>query len=172
MGIDVIPAQPPRGASSIQGNFLSPRVQGEVREYVREWGRGRVGGKMGVASAGAEEVGGVGKSVVEMEREQGQARDVGAGATEGSIEAGLEGKDTSLPPPLSRKQVDVDEGRVVDVVLSDMSEPWPLVGATWIKSVSNPYRRMMNTSGMPFRDHAGSMVCNAHLRSLFDSSAN
>lgn len=27
-----------------------------------------------------------------------------------------------------------------------------------MKSVSNPYYRMMNTSGVAFRDHAGSMV--------------
>lgn len=49
--------------------------------------------------------------------------------------------------------------RVVDVVLSDMSAPWAQTEGFWIKSISNPYYRMMNTSGMPFRDHAGSMVC-------------
>jgi len=55
-------------------------------------------------------------------------------------------------------------GRVVDVVLSDMCEPWPLATATWVNSVSNPWRRMMNTSGMAFRDHAGSMdLCLAAL---------
>ena len=59
----------------------------------------------------------------------------------------------------TQKELDRLEGRVVNVVLSDMSEPWPQTTSTWIKSVSNPYRRMMNTSGMPFRDHAGSMVC-------------
>lgn len=50
------------------------------------------------------------------------------------------------------------EERVVDVVLSDMSAPWEQTEGFWIKSISNPYYRMMNTSGMPFRDHAGSMV--------------
>lgn len=54
-------------------------------------------------------------------------------------------------------QVVLDE-RVVDVVLSDMSAPWEQTEGFWIKSISNPYYRMMNTSGMPFRDHAGSMV--------------
>lgn len=49
--------------------------------------------------------------------------------------------------------------RLVDVVLSDMSAPWAQTEGFWIKSISNPYYRMMNTSGMPFRDHAGSMVC-------------
>lgn len=48
--------------------------------------------------------------------------------------------------------------QVVDVILSDMSEPWAQTDGFWKRSLSNPYYRMMNTSGMPFRDHAGSMV--------------
>ena len=130
VGIDVIPAQPPRGASSIQGDFLSEEVRRGVREYVSDEGRGRV------------KVRGV------MDQDDGE----GGGEP---IEEMVEGK-------LSRKEKDVRDGRVVDVVLSDMSAPWDLVSASWIKSVSNPWSRMMNTSGMPFRDHAGSMVCHFH----------
>ena len=44
------------------------------------------------------------------------------------------------------------------IVLSDMSAPWEPTSGFFIRTLSNPYRRMMNTSGMPFRDHAGSMV--------------
>ena len=36
MGIDLIPAQPPRGVSTIQGNFLSPLIQNLVKEYLAE----------------------------------------------------------------------------------------------------------------------------------------
>lgn len=54
--------------------------------------------------------------------------------------------------------VDVDVGRCVDVVLSDMCEPWDLVEGHYKRTLSNPYYRMMNTSGNAFRDHAGSMV--------------
>ncbi len=36
VGIDIIPAQPPRGVSTIQGNFLSPRVRGMVKRFVEE----------------------------------------------------------------------------------------------------------------------------------------
>jgi 21S rRNA (uridine2791-2'-O)-methyltransferase len=49
--------------------------------------------------------------------------------------------------------------RTVDVVLSDMCEPWLQTSGFWKRSLSNPYNRMMNTSGNNFRDHAGSMVC-------------
>lgn len=48
--------------------------------------------------------------------------------------------------------------RMVDVVLSDMSAPWEQTTGFWKRTLSDPYRRMMNVSGIPFRDHAGSMV--------------
>ncbi|EKG21003.1 Ribosomal RNA methyltransferase RrmJ/FtsJ [Macrophomina phaseolina MS6] len=38
IGIDVIPAQPPRGVSTIQGNFLSEAVQAEVRAMMNTSG--------------------------------------------------------------------------------------------------------------------------------------
>lgn len=60
--------------------------------------------------------------------------------------------------PLSIPEQDRQLGRVVDVVLSDMSAPWDLVDGFSKRSLSDPYYRMMNTSGMAFRDHAGSMV--------------
>lgn len=36
VGIDLIPAQPPRGVSSVQGNFLSPAVRSLVKTFVAE----------------------------------------------------------------------------------------------------------------------------------------
>lgn len=48
--------------------------------------------------------------------------------------------------------------KTVDVVLSDMWEPWDPLDGMYKKTISNPYRRLMNTSGNAFRDHAGSMV--------------
>ena len=79
-------------------------------------------------------------------------------------------------------------GRMVDVVLSDMSAPWEQTTGFWKRSLSDPYIRMMNTSGISFKDHAGSMVrkktlsflasgidscsqdlCNAALQFAFDT---
>jgi 21S rRNA (uridine2791-2'-O)-methyltransferase len=67
-----------------------------------------------------------------------------------------------------------EEGnRCVDVVLSDMCEPWDMVEGLHKKTLSNPYYRMMNTSGNSFKDHVGSMVSFAFvihcLRILFSS---
>lgn len=41
VGIDIIPAQPPKGVSTIQGNFLSPAVQNMVKEYLIEFAQPR-----------------------------------------------------------------------------------------------------------------------------------
>lgn len=61
-------------------------------------------------------------------------------------------------PKLSPQERDKSQGRVVDVVLSDMSEPWDQTTGFYKKSLSDPYFRLMNTSGIAFKDHAGSMV--------------
>lgn len=58
-----------------------------------------------------------------------------------------------------------DGGKMVDIVLSDMCEPWEQTTGFWKRSLSDPYIRMMNTSGINFKDHAGSMVCCTILKS-------
>jgi 21S rRNA (uridine2791-2'-O)-methyltransferase len=52
VGIDVIPAQPPRGVSAIQGNFLSPGVQGMVKQFLLEGERRRRAAAEAEAAAG------------------------------------------------------------------------------------------------------------------------
>ncbi|KAF9775464.1 hypothetical protein IL306_006443 [Fusarium sp. DS 682] len=60
--------------------------------------------------------------------------------------------------------------RIVDVVLSDMSAPWEQTTSFNVKTLSNPYHRLMNTSGNAFRDHAGSMdLCAAALQFASDT---
>ena len=58
----------------------------------------------------------------------------------------------------NRGKLPLMKNTMVDVVLSDMSAPWEQTDGFWKRSLSDPYYRMMNTSGMNFRDHAGSMV--------------
>jgi 21S rRNA (uridine2791-2'-O)-methyltransferase len=83
-----------------------------------------------------------------------------------------EGPDGALDTKMSVKERDLREGRVVDVVLSDMSEPWDQVAGFYKKSLSDPYFRLMNTSGNSFRDHAGSMVSNDRLYVQLSSIAD
>jgi hypothetical protein len=51
-----------------------------------------------------------------------------------------------------------DERGVVDVVLSDMSEPWPQTEGFWKNYLTEAYFRMSNVSGIRVKDHGDSMV--------------
>ena len=159
VGIDVIPAQPPRGVSTIQGNFLSAEVQAEVRNYVtdQELGRSRWNRQH---MEEEEDDGEVSEEMVDretryFERESNSL--VGTSSENEKVGSGAEADD--MKDKMSQKEKDEQEGRVVDVVLSDMSAPWEQTSGFYIRSFTEPYIRMINTSGMPFRDHAGSMVC-------------
>ena len=147
VGIDIIPAQPPKGASTIQGNFLSRSVQEEVKNFLRDPERGRPRQQPSLLSAEgeAEALAEQELGYIDMERRA------------DLLPTPLKGDDRLQAESIRRGKDDADE-RMVDVVLSDMSAPWEQTTGFWKRSLSNPYFRMMNTSGMDFRDHAGSMV--------------
>ncbi|CAG8167967.1 unnamed protein product [Penicillium salamii] len=130
IGVDLIPAQPPKGVSTIQGNFLAPEIQTYIRDFLRDPERGR---------PRQTDLGQPSPSLLEPK-------------TDESTAEGKDGQDKILE-------------RTVDVVLSDMSAPWHQTSGFWKRSLSAPYHRMMNTSGVAFKDHAGSMdLCNAALQ--------
>ncbi|KAH9819786.1 rRNA methyltransferase 2, mitochondrial [Teratosphaeria destructans] len=157
VGIDVIPAQPPKGVSTLQGDFLSSEIREELRKYVLDPARGRPRMHHQLLRQDAEDAYQEGATQDDLDAENKSILELEKAAGDGSgvHKPAAPVRDSKLN---AQERLDEAEGRVVDVVLSDMSEPWPLVTSTWIKSVSNPWRRMMNTSGMAFRDHAGSMV--------------
>jgi 21S rRNA (uridine2791-2'-O)-methyltransferase len=158
IGIDLIPAQPPRGVSTIQGDFLSPIIQDQVRAYVRDADLGRP--RRQIASntnegLTEEELDEIERGYIEIER---QAHLDGAGPEAIGRPAENGGSDEQPSTNLSLKERDTQRGRTVDVVLSDMSAPWDQTTGFYKKSLSDPYLRMMNTSGNAFRDHTGSIV--------------
>jgi 21S rRNA (uridine2791-2'-O)-methyltransferase len=168
LGIDIIPAQPPRGASSIQGNFLSAEVQAEVRRYVRDPALGRARTRVAMSKrdlgeaeeedgATEEDVESEGRGVLRMAQETKTTKEGEQSEHQDQQQADAEAAKEE-EERLSVRKKDLRDGRVVDIVLSDMSAPWEQTTGHWIRSVSNPYFRMMNTSGTAFRDHAGSMV--------------
>ncbi|KAK1918996.1 hypothetical protein P3342_001126 [Pyrenophora teres f. teres] len=149
IGIDLIPAQPPRGVSTLQGNFLSPVIQEELRAYVRDPEMGRPTKQAPTMTGDGlteEELDEIERGYIDMERhahlepeEPEMAEQPAEGGKHGNVS----------PTRLSLKERDVQNGRVVDIVLSDM---------------------MMNTSGNAFRDHAGSMdLCMAAMTFAFDT---
>lgn len=152
VGVDIIPAQPPKGVSTIQGNFLSPRIQAYVQEFLRNPERGRARTQPTMSkdpdnpSAAAEgdfhgTISSEDRSYIDRERET-------------AAKISELGEDRDAADVLSETPGD----RTVDVVLSDMSDPWQQTTGYWKRSLNDPYHRMMNTSGLSFRDHAGSMV--------------
>jgi 21S rRNA (uridine2791-2'-O)-methyltransferase len=145
VGIDIIPAQPPKGVSTIQGNFLSAEVREEVKRFLSDPDRGRPKEQL-------------------IGFQESPSHDVSQSADYTSLqhnEDGLDAKDQSSEKEVVRrtKRREVDSGKVVDIVLSDMSAPWEQTTGFWKRSLSDPYIRMMNTSGIAFKDHSGSMVC-------------
>ncbi|CAN8105926.1 unnamed protein product [Discula destructiva] len=163
VGIDLIPAMPPRGVTSIQGDFLSPQVRRLVRDVVVEQVRRK-------------------KRERAMEKRfEGVLRGQEDGRTEGEGGGGVGGEGVGKDGEVVQDRLSYidsekvaargieaaeanDGGRMVDVVISDMSEPWPQTTGFMSNTLSNPYRRLMNTSGIGFRDHAGSMdLCYAAL---------
>jgi len=156
IGIDVIPAQPPRGVSTIQGNFLSQTVQDEVKKFLREPDRGRTRRQPSLSSTADDDhvteldLAASSMSYLELEKRADRPLPVHEEFTLCSGESGQRPKDEA-------------NERMVDVVLSDMLAPWDQTEGFWKRSKSNPYYRMMNTSGINTRDHAGSMVCTISL---------
>lgn len=148
--------------STIQGNFLSPAIQEEVRAYVRDPDLGRprkqISSKISEGLT-EEELEELERGYIDIER-QTHLDGVDMQTNRQSIaEAEQEQEhDQILVTNMSLKERDVRHGRVVDVVMSDMSEPWDQTTGFYKKSLSDPYFRMMNTSGNAFRDHAGSIV--------------
>ncbi|KFZ10277.1 hypothetical protein V501_05257 [Pseudogymnoascus sp. VKM F-4519 (FW-2642)] len=116
IGIDIIPAQPPKGVSTIQGNFLSKDVQAEIKKFLNDPHRGRPQQQMHSPIA---------------------------------QEPGVDDPQEDVPTAGKGKKLKDESGKTIDIVLSDM---------------------MMNTSGIPFRDHTGSMdLCNAALEFSYDT---
>lgn len=135
IGIDVIPAQPPKGVSTIQGNFLSHDIQEAVKDLLRESSKRRTMGNI-LEDSGQEQS-------VRHDRLEEMLLD------EPEVEQETQRSLGEHKSHSTKKKSEESEGRMVDIVLSDM---------------------MMNTSGMSFRDHAGSMdLCNAALNFSYDT---
>ncbi|MCJ1263231.1 2' O-ribose methyltransferase [Lobaria immixta] len=166
VGIDIIPAQPPKGVSTIQGNFLSPAVQEEVKKFLKEADLARVRPSRALDGKDADErllEEGLDVEPTRYFESESRAEHL-SGATMHPEREPASGKNGN------RGKAPVVKDKMVDVVLSDMSAPWEQTDGFWKRSLSDPYYRMMNTSGMKFRDHAGSMdLCDAALRFAFDT---
>lgn len=147
IGIDLIPAEPPKGVATFQGDFLSPNVQKMVKDFISQSVQTplkRQGVKTTTESSSTVELG------------QPSYIDVGLHApVAGAHHNEAQVVDVSL---LTKIKSWHSKPTTLQIVLSDMSAPWEQTSGFNVNSLSNPYHRLMNTSGVAFRDHAGSMV--------------
>lgn len=123
--------------ATFQGDFLSPAVQKLVREFIARTGR------QPAKKTEAEEIETL--SYIDKERHASEEAD-GNGSASVDVSFSI-GSDLDGQGKLT-----------VQVVLSDMSAPWDQTSGYTSNTLTNPYHRLMNTSGVAFRDHAGSMV--------------
>ncbi|TGO09440.1 hypothetical protein BTUL_0166g00110 [Botrytis tulipae] len=171
LGIDIIPAQPPQGVSTIQGNFLSRRVQKSVKNFLLDPERGRPRRPLFTSPYDVEndddpaplDIAAEEPSYIDLERHM---DDNEAGESHPTRSAPSQSQSQSDEP---FQESENDATKMVHVVLSDMCAPWEQTTGFWKRSLSDPYR-MMNTTGIKFSDHAGSMdLCNAALQFAFDT---
>ncbi|AAS53257.2 AFL117Cp [Eremothecium gossypii ATCC 10895] len=136
MGVDVLPCKPPTGVSSIQANVLSRKTHELVRLYFSRHFQLNMHD--------------------ELHKKHGYFQHM--------LEERLEElqKDNSFQPLYG--MADPVHEHPLDVVLSDMYEPWPQVTGFWNNFTNAAYSRMANTSGVAVKDHYMSMdLCDAAL---------
>ncbi|ETI19398.1 hypothetical protein G647_09231 [Cladophialophora carrionii CBS 160.54] len=160
LGVDLLPVQPPKGVSTIQGDFLSPDIQGEIKAFLRDPDRGRLRRPSLLDTSSSSSSHGESIDQATLEEEA-----TGYLERESHVEKTLL---VDEEPDADAEHSHAD--KCADVVLSDMCEPWDPLDGLYKKSISNPYHRLMNTSGNAFRDHAGSMdLCRAALKFSYDT---
>ncbi|KAF3169873.1 2' O-ribose methyltransferase [Orbilia oligospora] len=174
VGIDLLPAQPPKGVSSIQGNFLSPGIQASIRRYLSDPNRGRARLSQSIEKPKIPCLEQYMQSTTTTEQREikikapilqlddtassgyiAQERRDSLHDEEEEAQAAAEAavgptrnKGPSKVKDRSKMTQEEREMNTVDVVLSDM---------------------LMNTSGVAVRDHAGSMeLCTAALTFCVD----
>ncbi|KAK6542972.1 2' O-ribose methyltransferase [Orbilia ellipsospora] len=153
IGIDLIPAPPPKGASAIQGNFLNPTIQASLRRYLADPNRGRPKPKQSFTASDVYDPPPpllIDHNNPTLEKERIDTNPIlELDNTTASGYIAQERRD-SLKETAEEEKEDKEEkeANTVDVVLSDM---------------------LMNTSGIATRDHTVSMnLCNAALLFCID----
>lgn len=178
IGIDLLPAQPPKGVSSIQGNFLSLGVQASIRRYLSDPDRGRARLPQSFSE----------KTDTPYLREYPKS-------TEGATEA-AELLEEKIDPPILQLDDTASSGYIAqerrDSLHDEEEEAQAAAEAAAATATANNLKvkdrskmtqkekemntvdvvlsdMLMNTSGVAVRDHAGSMeLCTAALTFCID----
>lgn len=143
LGVDILPCNPPPGVSSIQANILSRKTQELIRLYFSKHFK-------------------LNKHDY-IHEDHGYLQHM---AEELSHESDCETYREVFSPEIAPDKV----GKYpIDVIISDMYEPWPQDSGFWTNITNAAYYRMANTSGLAIRDHYQSIdLCDAALVTAID----
>ena len=141
LGVDILPATPPRGVSAMQANFMSNQTHLAIVRYLSDPDRGRAIPLKAPDDTDTE------------------VSDQPILDAESYID--LEKRITADDALFNSSEIDQEiintRPKLVNVVLSDMFEPLPLRGYSRFHLTASFYR-MSNTTGLKVADHGASIV--------------
>lgn len=139
LGVDILPCAPPRGVSSIQANILSRKTHELIRLFFSRQFQLYYEDRL-------HKDNGYFQHMLEQRLE----------TTKDELNSGTEQETKIQETP-------------IDVIISDMYEPWPQISGFWNNLTNSAYDRMANTSGVAIKDHYASMdLCDAALVAAID----
>ncbi|AET37928.1 21S rRNA (uridine2791-2'-O) methyltransferase Ecym_2178 [Eremothecium cymbalariae DBVPG len=138
LGVDILPCRPPKGVSSLQANILSRKTHELIRLYFSQSFKFNRHDNLDKNYGYFQHM---------LEEELSRSKN------------SYEYKDTAL----ESESPTVAE-YPLDVIISDMYEPWPQTTGYWNNFTNVAYYRMANTTGLVIKDHYMSMdLCDAAL---------
>lgn len=145
LGIDILPAQPPKGVASMQANFMSKKTHLAILQYLSDPDRGRRIPLKAPADATAPEDLATEKDILELESYI-------------DLEKRVTDEDAIFNEAEILAQIEQTKPKLINIVLSDMCAPFPLGGGLFRPHLTAPYFRMSNTTGLKVADHGASVV--------------
>lgn len=145
LGIDILPSTPPKGVAAMQANFMSKRTHLAILQYLSDTDRGRAVPLKAPLDAAPLEDPEAGENMLEPESYidlEKRVTDENAIFNEAEI---VEAIEKTKP-------------KLINIVLSDMCEPFPLGGGYHKTHLTAPRFRMANTTGLKAADHGASIV--------------
>lgn len=166
LGVDILPYQPPNGASTIQGNILSKSTHEQIKDFfllsILEK-NDKVFQEIEILSSNDSSITNEKKSSISNKDNDDQIIEADFSIIDKELESNklIESNSDSLNSLTSKYPV--------DVILSDMYEPFIRDSGFSNATTNNPYIRMANTTGLAFKDHVMSMdLCDAALITAVD----
>lgn len=142
LGVDILPCDPPAGVSSLQANILSKKTHELIRVYFSKHFRLN--------------------RHDDLHHNHGYLKHM-------AEETARDQECETYREVFSADPSDSVVKYPIDVIISDMYEPWPQTSGFWTNITNAAYYRMANTTGLALKDHYQSIdLCDAALVTAVD----